>query len=265
MKPGNMFWGFILVLFGGLLLLDNLGLLAGINFSIWAIFWPALLILLGIWVLAGDKLGGMSVEKIEIPLDGAAHVNLRLRHGAGRLSIGSGTAGNTLLAGEFHGGVNQHVKRSGERVEIDLEPKTTSFFPFTPGVGRGLEWTVRLEKTTPLYLDINCGADENRWDLTELNIKELLLGTGASTTQIRLPASAGYTRVKAESGAASLEFIVPEGVAARIRSSSGLSTITVDQARFPKTSEGYESPDYESAQNKVEIRLETGLATVTIS
>lgn len=265
MKPGKLFWGLILILFGGLLLLDNLGLLAGINFSIWAIFWPTLLILLGVWVLAGDKLGGMEVENLKIPLDGAREAHLRIRHGAGRMAISAGAADSILLEGEFRGGAKRSVSRSGDRLGLDLQPGTASFFPFTPGMGRGLEWIMRLGKITPLFLEINCGANENQWDLSELNVKELHLSTGASTTQIRLPASAGNTRVKIESGAATLDIKVPEDVAARIRSSSGLATVTVDQTRFPRTAGGFESPDYLIAQNKIEIELEAGLATIQIS
>ena len=42
MRRGSLFWGAILVILGILILLDNLGVLAGV--SIWNVFWPLLLI-----------------------------------------------------------------------------------------------------------------------------------------------------------------------------------------------------------------------------
>jgi hypothetical protein len=68
-----------------------------------------------------------------------------------------------------------------------------------------------------------------------------------------------------ESGAASLDFSVPQGVAARIRFKQGASSSTIDQARFPLTDSGlYQSPDFDSATNKVEINLEGGANSVNV-
>jgi hypothetical protein len=53
-------------------------------------------------------------------------------------------------------------------------------------------------------------------------------------------------------------------VAARIFVKSGLSGITVDQARFNRIGENYESPDYATAANKMEINVETGVGSVDI-
>ena len=82
---------------------------------------------------------------------------------------------------------------------------------------------------------------------------------------MKLPARAGFTRVVVSGGMTSLRLHVPEGVAARIRASCGLVSITVDRKRFPRTGGVYQSPDYETAQNRVDIRLDTGLGSVVIS
>jgi hypothetical protein len=97
-----------------------------------------------------------------------------------------------------------------------------------------------------------------------LIVTELDLETGASSTDVRLPENAGTTRVKAESGAASLNFVVPAGVSARIRTSAGLASIEIDELRFPRRGNYYESPDYDTAINRVEMELEAGIASVTV-
>jgi hypothetical protein len=81
---------------------------------------------------------------------------------------------------------------------------------------------------------------------------------------LTLPENAGSTRVKIESGAASLEIQVPSGVAARIRSSGGLSSFSVDKDRFPRVGDIYQSPDFDVAQNKVELNVQMGVGSVSI-
>jgi Mg2+ and Co2+ transporter CorA len=47
-KKGLPYWGLILIIIGVFTLLDNLKIIPGLN---WDIFWPVLLIFLGIMVL----------------------------------------------------------------------------------------------------------------------------------------------------------------------------------------------------------------------
>jgi hypothetical protein len=43
-----------------------------------------------------------------------------------------------------------------------------------------------------------------------------------------------------------------------------LSEISVDQNRFPRTGNGYQSADYDTAANKVDILIETGVGSVKV-
>ena len=79
-----------------------------------------------------------------------------------------------------------------------------------------------------------------------------------------MPAAAGRTAVTAETGAASLAIEVPQGVAARIRMRMALGSVVVDEARFPRTADGYASPDWEAATNRVEIDIQGGVGSVRI-
>jgi hypothetical protein len=58
---------------------------------------------------------------------------------------------------------------------------------------------------------------------------------------------------------------VPEGVAARIRASGGVASINVDRKRFPRQGQVYVSPDYETAENTVDIDLDMGVGSLSIS
>jgi predicted membrane protein len=127
-----------------------------------------------------------------------------------------------------------------------------------------LDWDFNLNPSVPLILRLETGASESRLSLTDLQVRELHLKTGASSTTIDLPASAGFTRVTVESGAASVKIRVPQSVAAAIQVKSALAGIRVDTSRFPRAGAGYASTDYAEAANKVDIYVETGVGSVEI-
>jgi len=92
----------------------------------------------------------------------------------------------------------------------------------------------------------------------------LELRTGASETTVTLPRAAGVTDVKADAGAASLTFIVPNGVAARIRPKVVIGSIRVDEDRFPRSGSDYQSPDFGSAPNRVDLEINGGVGSVRV-
>jgi hypothetical protein len=263
MRRGTLFWGLLLIVFGLVLLLDNLGLLGNVN--VWNLLWPFFLIALGAWILLGTIFRrAPEMEHASIPMEEAKNARVRVRHAAGRLEVSAGAGMGVLAEGDFTGGLEYDSKLQGDTLEVKMSPPE-QIFPFAWSPGTTLDWTFGLTRDIPLSLDYETGASESRLNLRELRLTELRLKTGASSTSIDLPANAGYTRVSVESGAASVNINVPEGVAARIQTKGGLSTIQVDSQRFPQTGGVYQSADYETAANKVEMDIQMGVGSVTIS
>lgn len=263
MRSSTIFWGLVLVLIGGLLLVDNLGLLPpGLN--VWAIFWSLVLVMLGLSLLVRNLNRGVRHEAVREPLDGAQRATLRFKHGAGELVVGGGAEPDALFSGTFGGGVDASVRRGAEEATVELSAPTDAF-PFFHFYGTGdMNWTVGLNPSIPLALFFEVGASRNRFLLAGLQVKELHLQTGASATEIEFPAQAGYTRATVRSGAASVEMRVPQGVAARIHATGGLASINVDPARFPRLGSEYRSPDYDTAANRLDLDIETGVGSVRV-
>jgi hypothetical protein len=115
-----------------------------------------------------------------------------------------------------------------------------------------------------MALKLETGASESILDLSELLVTELNLQSGASSTELTLPAGAVYTRAKISGGAASFKVRVPSGVAARIQYSGGIASLDVDELRFPRSGDGFQSPDFATAKNKVELNIEVGAASVEV-
>jgi hypothetical protein len=53
-------------------------------------------------------------------------------------------------------------------------------------------------------------------------------------------------------------------VAARIRTGGGLTATSVDQSRFPRAGKVYQSPDYDTAQNRADIKIEMGAGSISV-
>jgi hypothetical protein len=264
MRRDYIFWGGVLILLGGLLFLNNANIRLPGGISPMQLFWPSVLILLGGWIMFGYFLrGNVEMEKVSIDLQGASQASLKLSHGAGRIVVAGGAAPGELLSGSFAGGVKHSAHRSGDRLDAHIEARPFMFPPFMGGV-HGLEWNFNLNREIPLALKLETGASQSEFDLRDVKVTDLKVSTGASKTDITLPANAGMTNVKVELGAASLDMIVPEGVAARIRAEQGLGAIEIDTGRFPHSNGIYESTDYSSAQNKVDIMIQAGVGRVAV-
>jgi hypothetical protein len=261
MRRGSLFWGFILVVAGMVWLLDTTGLLGNLN--AWDLMWPLFLIGLGVWILVGRAFRrAPQTEHVVSPLEGAARARIKLQHGAGRLRLYGGAGFSNLFEGDFGGGLDVIKHRDGDLLDIKMSVPV-QFFPFDWGPG-WLDWSFGVNKDIPISLDVNTGASESLIDLTELRVSDLRLQTGASSTELILPANAGQTRIAVEAGAASVSVRVPSGVAGRIRARGGLTSIDVDASRFPRQGDGYQSPDYDVASNKVDIDIQAGVGAVNI-
>jgi len=264
MRTNRFFWGVAIILLGTLFLLQNLGLLP---WNLWAFFWPLFLILLGAWFILGPRFVRRSseVQHLTIPLESASEAAIEFNHGAGRLKVSSTVAPGVLLQGDFIGGVKQSLYRTGSqaRLKVSADVDFPSGFPWTAGQ-EGFLWDVQLAEGLPLDLVFNTGAGENQIDLRSAIVRNLVLKTGASSTIITLPERAGLTRAEVQAGAASVILRVPQGVAGRIIMNSGLVGTKIDTDRFPLSGSNYETPGFESAQNRVEIKVEAGVSSIEV-
>ncbi|MCX6081250.1 MAG: DUF5668 domain-containing protein [Chloroflexi bacterium] len=262
MRRGNVFWGLILIVLGVLFYLRTIGLIK----DVFEWFWPVALILLGIWVLVGrfaPSLAG-SGETFSVDLQGAARLDLEVDQGAGALSISGGAPAGVAISGNKAAALDLNSQLTGESLGVKLEAGPT-FLPFLGPDGG--EWRFQLTQEVPVAIKLEAGASSLDLDLTDVKLTFLGVETGASSLRLKLPVNAGKSLVNIEAGAASIDMSVPEGVGARIRIEQGASSLDIDQKRFPKVTDLdglFQSADYDSAVNRVEVNLEGGASTVKV-
>lgn len=257
----RIFWGIAIILMGVIFLLASI-----FGFEAWGFLWPFFLIAAGAWILITRlaPVQDFDTQEYALPLEGASSAKIIMKHGAGVIQVSSLESKGDLLKGSFSGGVHPFVSREGDHIKVSLKSGVDfmQVFPRFSG-GQGLDWNVAINKKTKVDLKMETGASDNRLDLTDLQVGELRLDTGASSTEMDLPKAAGFTKIKVNSGAASLLVRVPKKVAAKIFV-QGLVSKDIDQNRFPRQGKYFQSPDYDDAANKVEIRVESGVGSLEV-
>ena len=263
MKRYRLTWGIVLLCFGSLLLLDNLGVFSFLGVSIWKLIWPLALIALGVWVLWASR-GGFDYgeeQEITVPVGSAERYAVEVRYGAGELYIDGKFGAEDLVYCKSYGSLRHEVKDSGDKTQVKLwSPAYIGPFRFM----NRRKWNVVLDGSLPCDLTLTTGACDTKVDLSDTLVKSLRVDTGASSTRIILPDNAGMTEVRGSGGTASLSLIIPSDVAAHIEVKGGIYSSNINQNRFPRHGNAYESPDYESADNKVDVKLHMGVGSINI-
>jgi Cell wall-active antibiotics response 4TMS YvqF len=206
--------------------------------------------------------------------EGAQTASVRLEFGAGNLSLNALDASDSALSRmsfegpsslrpeasyQVRGGVGElgYVSRDANQVWQN--------FPFIGRARDHADLRLSLTPTVPLALDIQGGAADSTLDLTRLRVTRLDLQAGAADTRVRLPEAAGATTLMVKGGLAQLDIEVPRGVAADIEVTTGLGGRQINTARFQSLGNGrFRSPEYETAANRVQMRLELGIGEVSV-
>jgi hypothetical protein len=260
MRRDNIFWGGALLLLGVLFLLQAQGIIP----NVFRIFWPLMLILVGGWMILSVywRPAQSAEETFTIPLAAAKTAKFTFSHGAGQIEIRGGAPIGQAIVGSFATGMNRHSQLNGDRLEVKVEAGP-SFVPFL-GPSEGV-WRFQLTQEIPLTLVVEAGASSVNMDLKDVLATRVELSTGASSTNVVMPAR-GVSLLEVEAGMASVNIRIPEGTAARIRANEGMTSLNVNTNRFQRLDSGmYQSTDYETAVDRAEIHVESGLGSITVN
>ncbi len=295
LRGGPPLFGFLLVILGGLLLLQSLGVVTWAAWwNLWR-FWPVVFIIAGVVLLLGRRapllasavtallllgaVGGAALlapdqdtrsttSELREPLDGAASLHVRINFGAGQINLSALPAGSPdLVHGLFRGsgesaGASYSIDRIGDRVELLIESTNTSPPFFFGGTER--VWDIQLAQDIPIELELNSGASDADIDLTGLLAEDIRMNLGAIDATITLPDVMEFASVTILAGAADLTVTVPEGVAARIDVDAALADVNVDPERFARTGGAYQSLDYDTADRRIDLSIQVGAASLAV-
>lgn len=212
------------------------------------------------------------------PLGDTRTLRLSMEFIGGSVELTSGPpSSDSLLTADF-GSRPAHVIReqSGDSVGLIL----TSSGPFlrhSSDDGRtrhesrasfpvGLaDWGLTVSPGVEVDIEISSGASDLDLDLRDIDVRRLDIEAGASDIRIQLPSNAGQTHVDIAAGVTDIELVVPRDVAASIDIAAPLGSAWVDPVRFRRTDDGYRSPHYSEAHNRVSVDIEAFAADVIVN
>lgn len=145
------------------------------------------------------------------------------------------------------------------RFKLDTKGNNVSF-------GNSAEhWNLGLAPQLPIMLKLDTGVGSSKLDLNGLYVTSLDLDTGVGGTEVVMPSHAGTVTAKLSGGVGGLTIYIPQGIPARIRSSSGIGGVAINQTRFARVSdELYESADYGTATDRIDLHVDAGIGGITI-
>jgi hypothetical protein len=293
----------VLIFIGAVFLLQNAGYLPP-NFwlNLWRL-WPVVLVLAGIELLLAHRIpwlalvglaaivlvlgavaSGSSLSRSptqaavthtsQTDLGGATQAVVSVHFGAGQLSIGPmAPAPDHQLAATTYSGppdleplASYSAAGATGQLDYQVHGHGPALMPFVGGQSEA-RMDLNLSPKVPITaLNVQTGATDAHLDLSTLQVSNLEINVGAASTWVRLPEAAKTTNAHIAGGAATITLEIPPGVGAQIRHRGGLSTVNVDQTRFPSVGDGlYRSADYLTAPNNVDISIETGVTSIQVN
>ncbi len=149
-------------------------------------------------------------------------------------------------------------------------------------------WQIHLNPTVSSDITAHSGGGNVKLDLAGMVVTRVCADSGGGNLEVALPQNAanlnaevrtgggnvtvdvgngttGSNLVNATSGAGNVVVRLPSSMAARIHATSGMGKVIMDPQFTRIDRETYQSADYDTAADKVEMTLHTGAGNVSVT
>jgi hypothetical protein len=275
-----LFWPFLLIGVGVILLLSNLNILPGNAFAIIWRFWPLLLVVIGLDLLLGRRsalgsiisslvalimfggvlalvvfadqvpflqdleIGQLKQEALDVPLGEFDSATINIDWPSGPAFLYPLSDSSNLLEGQinYHGDLIFEQNADGRHLEVELDSRTPGFYvPASDSSEQDRSWRIGLHPAVELDLILDAGSGSSEYDLRELNIESFEVDAGSGSMIITLPAR-GQPTGQIDGGSGNIVLILPEQMAAQIQLDGGSGAFRAS-SRFSRSDAGDEDDD----------------------
>jgi len=208
------------------------------------------------------------------PLNSATTVRIDIHAGDGNLTIDRITGGEQMLASgtlqyfEKQGPPTRSLVSSNGQAALTLRGGAAGqpWFRLPWAACNGAtEWQVHINPWVSSDIKAHSDGGNLKLDLAGMTVTRIAADTGGGNVEVTLPDSVADLNVIAKTGAGNVTVHIPHGVVARIHATSGLGKAIIDP-QFSKTDQNtYQSPDFDSAFNRVEITIQSGAGNVSVN
>jgi hypothetical protein len=253
--------------------------------------------ILGFTFWKNSRGGKILTDTFLEPLGSAMEARVDINTNTGNLSLDRLTGSEDVLVDgtlqymENQGLPTRSVDRSNGQVSFTLEASGQGqpWFRFPWQTCNGAtEWQIHLNPSVPSDISLYTGGGNVRLNLADMAVTHVLARTGGGNVDVFLPDNAANLRmtaktgggnvtiavgsgitgkivIDAHSGGGNLSIRLPAGIAARIQATSGMGKVVVDPSFVRLDKKIYQTSNYDSAADKVEITLDSGAGNVAVS
>lgn len=280
-------WAYVLLVIGTLSLFDVLGLdswgtpLVMIVIGVALITRPypwgrqlalglvgAALLVAGAWYVVRPAVGGVAVtETLDLPVT-ATLAEIDLTPSVGRLDVSAGQPG-TLIAGTLELNRGERLERSvtvsgdAQMVRLGVRRAGANVVFFGRLGQDTARWLLTLAPDVPLVLRVTGGVGDATLDLSSLKVTDFTFEGGVGRAAISLPGR-GIVSATLRSGVGPLSVMVPAGTEARVQVTPGVGAVTV-LGDFRRSGDTYTSPGYAEGRSRIDLRVQGGVGSVTVT
>lgn len=231
------------------------------------------------------------------PLGDTQTATVTINAGTGHLTIDRLADGEPALAGgslqylEDQGAPTRARSSANGQATLTLQsgaaPRRWFRLPWD-ACGGAYTWQVHLNPAVAAAITAHSDGGNLQLDLAAMTVTRLAADTGGGNIELTLPDHAahlsataktgggtvnvvigrgisGSNTVDAESGAGNVTIHVPSGLAARVHAASGLGQVLIDPHFTKLDSATFQSPDYDTATDRVEITVKSGAGNVSVA
>jgi hypothetical protein len=299
-RRGSLAWPIVLICFGIVFLLNNLGVL---SWDVWmTIFrlWPLLLVVVGLDILLGRRPGVWTIipvflivgllaggvwlvqstrsvwagettsQIISHPIGDASSADVDINFGVGELEIMKTPDAGILMEGtlditEDESLIKDYFIQNGVAY-LELESTGTQFYPswlfddYWDDYQRN--WELNLTDDIPIDLSIDTGVGQAIIDLADIQLEDLNIDSGIGETRVYLPDSGSFN-AWISLGIGELVVYVPSDLLVRIHMDTGLGNNSIS-GDYIHSGSVYYSPGFDDTGEWVELYVDGGIGDVRV-
>ena len=209
---------------------------------------------------------------LAIPLGDTGRAQVTVNVGAGDLSVGALPSDDPNLAtadgppSQDRGLTQAATTRDGE-TDLTLttrEPNGFSWPPSPPNQPAD-RLVVSLARKVPLNLKTTLGVGQANLDLRDLSLRSLDVISGVGRVTVQFPSGSGQTRANIKGAVGSqTTLVIPPNVGAYVHTAGGLVSVHLPPGHYAKVADGYQSNNYATAADQIEIYLQLGVGQVDV-
>lgn len=196
--------------------------------------------------------------------DNITEASVEINYGAGVLYLNSPVA-ELVKARNMSDKISQnfYLEYEGSHAEILFDVEDDNYQVNNVDEVKSNRFDISLNEA-PIYdFELDLGACEMNFDFSEYKVSDIEINSGASNIDIKLGELFDSTRIVISTGVSKIRIGIPNNSGCRVECESVLSLKDFD-GFVKKSSNVYETSNYSSAENNIEIEFEGAMSEIKV-